>query len=575
MSKTERLQQKMEELCGASIRALSTETSFRFRGHRFFLKGRPLSIPVPHLHIDLEHDDYSSMRGAADGVALRLVFNDSAIHKALCPQDRIQRLIFELLEQLRVQSLVPEKLPGVKRNVDRRFLCWAAQMHVGRITENHVGMLIYSLAMTCWSRLTGEQTPEEIEGLIETTRAALSGVIGRPLAMLRRERKNQERFGQHALVIAETLGQMINDSINDQNNEEASLETLAKSSGISLDWLDFEGEGVELDSGVHFEQSTPGQSDSLYKIYTEAYDTEVEASSLVRPEQLKRLRQNLDRSAAGQGINIPRLAGQLKRMLSTPRLSGWSFGEEEGLLDAARLSRLLTSPDYRQLFKQERSSPHTDCLVTLLIDNSGSMRQYVEYVAILVDIFSRALEMAGAKTEVLGFTTGCWNGGKPYREWRANGRPKDPGRLSEVSHRIYKSADTPWRLGRQGIAALLKPDLFREGIDGEALEWAALRMTQRSEHRRILIAISDGSPMESATQIANGEHYLDSHLQRVANEIEKECRIALCALGVGLDLSPYYSHSLSLDLSKALDNSIFTEVMQLLDSAIRQAYSRA
>lgn len=569
MSRTGRLQQKMEELCGATIRALSGEASFCYRGRRFFLGGRPLTIPVPHLHIDLDLDDYASMRGAADGVALRLVFSDPAIHKRLCPEDRIQRLIFELLEQLRVESLVPDKLPGVKFNVNRRFLRWAAQAHASRITENHIGMLLYALAITCWSRLTGEQTPEEIEGLIEATRAALSGVIGQPLAMLRRERKNQLLFGRHALTIAQSLSQMINTSIEDQEEQHSALETLAQNAGMSLDWLELDGEEIEVNAGVASDQSGFGVSDSRYKIYTRAYDVEVAASDLVRPDQLNQLRENLDRSVAGQGVNIPRLAGQLKNLLSNARLSGWSLGEEEGLLDAARLSRLLTSPDYRQLFKRERHTPHTDCLVSLLIDNSGSMRQYIEYVAILVDIFSRALEMAGAKTEVLGFTTGGWNGGRPYKEWRASGRRDNPGRLNELSHRVYKSADTPWRRGRQGIAALLKPDLFREGVDGEALEWVRQRMAQRGEQRRIIIVVSDGSPMDSATQIANGDYYLDSHLRQVAQEIENS-PILLCALGVGLDLSSYYSQSLSLDLSQTLNNSVFLEVIQLLSAAIKQ-----
>ncbi|WP_218190509.1 hypothetical protein [Pseudomonas sp. VI4.1] len=251
--------------------------------------------------------------------------------------------------------------------------------------------------------------------------------------------------------------------------------------------------------------------------------------------------------------------------MAAPRRDGWAFAQTDGQIDAGRLSRLIISPEQREIFRHELERPHSDCLVSLLIDNSGSMRNHIESVALLADAFSRALELAGARSEILGFTTGQWNGGRPLKRWRALGQPADPGRLNELSHLVYKDAETSWRRARPTIAALLKSDLFREGIDGEALLWARQRLLQRDARRRILIIISDGCPMDSATHQTNRQDILDLHLKQVTRQIEQEGSIELYALGVGLDLSPYYRRSLELDLSRSLDNAVFDEILRLLN----------
>ncbi|MEH6368337.1 MAG: cobalamin biosynthesis protein CobT, partial [Pseudomonas marincola] len=212
----------------------------------------------------------------------------------------------------------------------------------------------------------------------------------------------------------------------------------------------------------------------------------------------------------------------------------------------------------------ERERPHSDCCVTLLVDNSGSMRNHIESIALLVDTLSRALELAGAKSEILGFTTGQWNGGRPLKRWRAAGQPANPGRLNELEHRVYKDASTSWRKARPSIAALLKSDLFRESVDSEALLWAHQRLRRCDAKRRILIIISDGCPMDSATHQTNDQDILDLHLKQVARQIEQQPGVELYALGVGLDLSNYYQNSLELDLSQSFDNRVFDEILQLL-----------
>ncbi|HEY5718092.1 MAG TPA: cobalamin biosynthesis protein CobT, partial [Motiliproteus sp.] len=251
-------------------------------------------------------------------------------------------------------------------------------------------------------------------------------------------------------------------------------------------------------------------------------------------------------------------------LLAAPRLDGWRFGEEEGRIDARRLARLVTSPTERRLFRQEQLRPHTDAQVCLLIDNSGSMKQQIESITLLVDLLCRAFEQAGARSEVLGYTTGGWNGGRPFKQWQGRGAPANPGRLNELCHIVYKDAEHSWRRSRPEIATLLKTSLFRESIDGEALLWARRRLQASRASRKILLVISDGCPHESMTCQHNPPDFLDRHLHQVAELIERGGEIELAALGVGLDLSRYYRRSLALDLSHSLDNRVFDEVVALL-----------
>ncbi|MBU1357153.1 MAG: cobalt chelatase, partial [Gammaproteobacteria bacterium] len=270
------------------------------------------------------------------------------------------------------------------------------------------------------------------------------------------------------------------------------------------------------------------------------------------------------RRIAGQGANIARLARELRALLAVPERDGWDGGQEEGHIDGRRLAQLIASPTERRLFRTERLEPLADCAVSFLIDCSGSMKEHAESVALLVDVLARALEQAGVASEILGFTTGAWNGGRAQRDWLRAGKPAHPGRLNERSHIVFKSADTPWRRSRNSVAALLKSDLFREGFDGEAVDWACSRLLARDEARKLLLVISDGSPMDSATHLANDAHYLDHHLREVVARHEQDGRIEIAGIGVGLDLSPYYSRSHVLDIASSVGNAVFREVIELM-----------
>ncbi len=286
--------------------------------------------------------------------------------------------------------------------------------------------------------------------------------------------------------------------------------------------IDFD---AEVDDGMALAVS--GSSKTLtdaasgYRVFTDAFESEIVAASLVRRAELDEFRSRIDRRITEQGLNVARLSRRLQAMLAQPVIEGWDDEQEAGRIDGRRLTRLITSPAERRLFRTDRQIPRADSVVSFLIDCSGSMKQHIEAIAMLVDVFVRALELAGIDSEVLGYTTGAWNGGRAIREWRRAGKPPSPGRLNERRHLIFKDAQRPWRRVRRDIAALLKPDIFREGIDGEAVEWACNRLDALDQgadnQRRLLFVISDGSPMDGATALANDDHYLDQHLRDVVD----------------------------------------------------------
>ncbi|MGK6305985.1 cobaltochelatase CobT-related protein [Variovorax sp. DT-64] len=558
--------QQVDELCAAFIRAFSGDPTLHFRGQRLHRGRQPLPWYAPHLHPSPERDDFTSFRGTADGLALRLRASDAALHERLRPEEPVERMLFEMLEQFRVESLAPEAMPGMRRNLRHRHEQWSLSFHHSGLTDTARGLLLYAVAQICRARVSGQQVVEETEDMLEATRFALSPLIGHALAGLRRERAQQAAYAVHARAIARTVAAMLHDAGEGQDGEEdREAEPDDKRNVFSL-VADMDREIVEA-----FTTADAGRSPLLegegvaYRVFTTEYDREHEAASLVRRELLVELRETLDRRIAAQGINIARLARELRALLAEPQREGWDGAQEEGRIDGRRLAQLVASPTERRLFRTERLEPVADCVVGFLIDCSGSMKAHAESVAMLVDVMARALEQAGVASEVLGFTTGAWNGGRARRDWLRAGRPAHPGRLNERCHLVFKDAATPWRRARPAIAALLKPDLFREGCDGEAVDWACTRLDARTEERKLLLVLSDGSPMDSATNLANDAHYLDHHLQDVVARHEQAGRIGIAGVGVGLDLSPYYSRSHVLDLAAPGSGSaMFRELVGLM-----------
>ena len=561
-----RQQERVEELCAASIRALAGESDLHFRGRRLHRRGQPLPVYAPHLHPSLDDDDFASFRGAADGLALRLAHSDAELHRRLLPDDPVERALFDLLEQYRVESLVSEAMPGVHRNLRHRHEAWSLGYHHSGQTDTARGLLVYTVAQVCRARVTGDPVLEETEDLLEATRAALAPALGPALGALRRARTDQAAYAQAALEIARIVAAMLRADAPDGEADDTTRESdLAAARSVFGLIIEHDGHANErFATAVSGASRVLGDDAGTYRIFTTAYDREHAALELARPEALDAYRARLDERIAAHGVHVAKLARELGALLSVPRHDGWNSGQEEGRIDGRRLAGLIASPTERRLFRSDRIEPVADCALTFLVDCSGSMKQHIDAIAVLLDVFARALDQAGVTNEVLGFTTGAWNGGRAQRDWIKAGRPPDPGRLNEACHIVFKDAATPWRRARRGLAALLKNDLFREGLDGEAVAWAAGRLERIDAERRLLLVVSDGSPADSATALANDPHYLDHHLRLVADGIESAGRIELFGIGVGLDLSPYYRRSHVLDLEGRIGNAMFREVLDVM-----------
>jgi cobaltochelatase CobT len=568
------LQQKLENWCATSIRALAGEASVHFRGHQLMVDNKPFRVQAPYLQLDFSTHEAAKLRGVADSIALRLLNSNLDQHKAQMPDNIVEKIVFEQLEQLRCESLSPDTLPGMHSNLRTRFLFWANQAASSSLTQNSIGLLLYTINVVCWSRLQSQAIPEQIEELIEATRWGFTEPIKHHLYRFNKCRNHQAEFAIHALAIAKEVMTMIESSQTEQSEQDketsvvSNVRQLARSNNISILWLDLDGASAEQNYAVsNAEDIDKTEAGSGYQIYSTAYDKVLKIGKSIRPAELAKLRTLLDKRLRKQSVNTHRVARYLKQLISSPDKAGWQFGLEEGYLDSARLANLITSPNDRRLFKKEQIKAASDCVVSIVVDNSGSMNHHNDVVAAMIDTLAKALELADIKTEILGFTTTEWNGGRVLKDWTKAGKPGDPGRLTSTCHNIYKAAETPWRRSRPAIAAMLKTDLFREGIDGEALQWAVERIEARPEKNKIIIMVSDGSPMDTATHKANSDRYLDQHLKYVANEVQKRPDIRLCALGVGLDLSAYYRESMAISLSDELATQDFMLIADLLSRA--------
>ncbi len=562
-----RRQQRIEELCAASLRAMTGDAALHYRGRRLYQGEKRLPTHAPHLRIDPAQDDFTDCRAAADGMALRLLHSDAALHRQYGPEDPVERLVFELLEQLRVETFAPTDMPGMLANLQQRFERWSRAFHRSGVTEGSIGLLLYTVAQMCWSRLHARPVLEETEDFIEGTRASLVGQLGSALAGLRRHRHEQATYLPHALTIARIVGERVRAervAAKRDDQEAGQEEESANAFALLLDFDEGDGDDNFIAAATSGRSKVFEDAAQSYRVFTTRFDREVAAGSLVRYALLREYRERLDQATREQAINLPRLARRLGSVLWEPRPSGWMFGEEEGRIDGRRLAQLVSSPTERRLFYREQVKLGTDCMVSLLIDCSGSMKHHILPVAMVAESLLRALEMIGASTELVGFTTGAWNGGRAYQAWIRGGRPRSPGRLNEVCHMVFKEAGCSWRRARTDISALLKPDLFREGIDGEAVDWACERLLARPETRRILIVISDGCPADSATNLANDTYYLDNHLKEVVARRTREGQVEVLGLGVGLDLSPFYRRCLATDMAQALDTHLFDEIVELI-----------
>ncbi len=567
MSGNERILARRHERHGAaSIRALGGKPEADYRAQRLMVKGQAQPFAAPYLNVDFATTSLQRMRGVSDALAMRLRFSDQALHRSLLPEHSFARIVFDILEQIRCESLTPSSLPGARQNMDHAFLCWCMEARYSPFVESSLGILLYTLIHMVRARLVKNDDDEEVAALIEATRANLGPLIGVPFYQLSSSRFDQQAYSEHALQIASLLAELSGEEGQTLSEPAAKRRQLM---ALPPDWerqqvpdeVDFGNPVAKVAAGDDLDQlSTAGG----YHIFTTDYDSVSDAASLYRNVLLTQARTTLDQMVAAQAVSVARLALRLQKLFAADIVDDWRFGQEEGFLDARRLSQLVSNPAYRQVFYHDLVKPRCDVAVTFLIDNSGSMKtQRFEAVAVLVDTFARALELTGAKCEILGFSTGGWNGGRVLRQWRKQGADENPGRLNETSHLIYKDADATWRKSRHSIAALMKTNHYREGVDGEALIWASRRLLARPENKRFLVMISDGSPMDAATDNANPDNFLLDHLCSVARHIETRTPINLGCIGIDLDTSFFIQNSVAADLKGTLGNQTYQVLHEL------------
>ena len=443
-----RQHEQVEQLCAAAVRALTGSSDLDFRGGVLHRGTARVHAAAPHLRPEPGSDDFTSFRGAADGLALRLLHSDPSAHARALPDDRVGALVFELLEQFRVESLVEPAQTGTRANLRRRYQAWTAEFHASGLTETASGLLLFAVAQIGRTRVTGDRLSQTTEDMIEATRFGLAPLIGHDLAKLRSLRHDQSAYAVPARRVADAVAQLV---LAEAETGTAPPDRTRRS-GIRFSLaIDESDDPASQETGSNSPgRRSLGSPGSDYRVFTRAWDRELPMARLTRAEQLREQRERLDDLVEEVGLNISLLARRLRSLMTTQRADGWDTAQEEGLVDGSRLSRLVTSPNDTHVFRNPHHEPSAAAQVTFLLDCSGSMRRHQERTATLVDSLVRALDLADVDSEVLGFTTAAWNGGRAQREWRRAGRPPRPGRLNERLHVVLKEPAESWRRARPG-----------------------------------------------------------------------------------------------------------------------------
>ncbi len=608
-TKADAPQEPFKRAVAACMRAMSgtKELEVTFAADRPALiggaEGAKARLPEPARK--LSPREAAILRGHADSMALRLACHDVRTHKKLLPQQQNARAVFEAVEQARVEAIGSRRMEGVATNLSAMLDDRYHRGTYAEVTDRADAPMEDAVALMVRERLTGLAPPKSAQKIVDLWRPIIESRAGEELGRLDASIENQLAFGRAIQKLLANLD-MIDESAVDQNETgeddgaeqdqdsqeqeegeaddlEGSGETMQmdKSDDASDDMedgtmdaseaptgemLDEDGEGEDEDSRESRRPPTYGdiQRGPDYKAYTTKFDEMVLAEELCEPEELERLRAYLDKQLQHMSAIVARLANRLQRRLMAQQNRSWEFDLEEGVLDPARLTRIVIDPQQPLSFKREKDMDFRDTVVTLLLDNSGSMRgRPITVAATCADILARTLERCGVKVEILGFTTRAWKGGQSREAWLQGGKPANPGRLNDLRHIVYKAADAPWRRARRNLGLMMREGLLKENIDGEALDWAHKRLLARSEQRRILMMISDGAPVDDSTLSVNAGNYLEKHLRYVIEEIETRSPVELIAIGIGHDVTRYYRRAVTIVDAEELGGAMTEKLAEL------------
>lgn len=571
------------------------------------------TIRLPQVTRRMTRQEVLLARGHADAMALRHKFHDAKTAAKYMPQGQMAQDLYNAMEAARVEAVGAEYMPGTAGNIDAKIGNEALRKGYDQIKQPSDAPLATAAGYLIRYLATGRDLPDGADNVMNLWRGFIEEQAGGTLENLTEMLDDQQSFAKFARQIISDLGygdQLGDDPDNlddDQEDEaeegaddqdepdstgeddsegdeaEASPEQTqedqqdASQAEISMDdQADAEmGEETEMPDGeAPMEPPQPqpvSDADPDYRVFTTEYDEEIGAEDLAEPAELERLRNHLDQQLEPLKGAVSRLANKLQRRLQAKQNRSWEFDREEGILDAGRLARIVASPTTPLSFKVEKDTEFRDTVVTLLLDNSGSMRgRPISIAAICADVMARTLERCDVKVEILGFTTKAWKGGQSREEWLKQGREPTPGRLNDLRHIIYKSADAPWRRTRPNLGLMMKEGLLKENIDGEALEWAHRRMMMRQEQRKVLMVISDGAPVDDSTLSVNPANYLEKHLRDVIAMIEKRRAVELTAIGIGHDVTRYYDRAVTITDVEQLAGAMTEQLASLFDSDPRK-----
>ncbi|HZA02413.1 MAG TPA: cobaltochelatase subunit CobT [Hyphomicrobiaceae bacterium] len=593
-----------KRVLGLAVRAIAGDDELQVS----YSPGKPeldgKGVHLPELSRVPTPREIAVIRGWADSLALTAAVHDNKVHCRLAPQAGTARAVFEAVERARVESLGSNRMPGMAGNLQAKIEDQYGHGRFVDVKDRAEAPLEDALALLVRERLTGHAPPKTARGVVDAWRPWIEERAGKTLARMERLAEDQEAFGRllremlRQLDLAEDLepgepaeadsenqdtpdggdqpsemsegveGQEQPNEEHVAEGEEGEAQDAAEAADADLFDADSEGdEPVETRQPWRPNRSVLDHPEAFgYRAFTRAHDEQVAAEDLSTPEEFERLRTFLDKELRGFSGAVARLANRLQRRLLAQQNRAWDFDLEEGTLDAARLTRVIVEPMHPLSYKRERDTAFRDTVVTLLLDNSGSMRgRPIMVAACCADILARTLERCGVKVEILGFTTRAWKGGQSREQWLAAGKPPNPGRLNDLRHIIYKAADAPWRRTKRNLALMMREGLLKENIDGEALVWAHNRLLARPEQRRILMMISDGAPVDDSTLSVNSGSYLENHLRQVIQEIENRSPIDLIAIGIGHDVTRYYRRAVTITDPSELAGALTNKLVELFE----------
>jgi len=543
------------------------------------------------------------VRGHADSMALKLACHDTATHRRLAPEAQGARTVFDAVEQVRVEAIGARRMEGVATNLAAMLEDRYHRGNFAEITDRADAPIEDAVALMVRERLTGRAPPAAAQTIVDLWRPWIEDRAGADLDKLDRALEDQRAFGRSVHKLLQALDMADPSSLDrdedDDESQDQAQDDADQSDGegqesesgqtLEMDTAESSAEDTEegamespdAPAGESLEDSDDGEAEEAsesrrpqtsaadargpdYKAFVTKFDEVIPAEQLCDAEELERLRAYLDKQLTNLSSVVARLANRLQRRLMAQQNRAWEFDLEEGMLDPARLSRVVVDPQQPLSFKREKDTEFRDTVVTLLLDNSGSMRgRPITVAATCADILARTLERCGVKVEILGFTTKAWKGGSSRESWLQSGKPASPGRLNDLRHVIYKAADAPWRRARRNLGLMMREGLLKENIDGEALEWAHGRLLGRPEQRKILMMISDGAPVDDSTLSVNAGNYLERHLRATIEEIETRSPVELIAIGIGHDVTRYYRRAVTIVDAEELGGAMTEKLAEL------------